>query len=286
MTQPKFVKIVEVSARDGLQNEKKILPVAIRVELVNRLSETGLLAVEAGAFVSPKWVPQMAGSDEVFRQIVKRPGVSYPCLVPNDQGLDAALAAGVKEIAVFLAASETFSQKNINCTIAESFVRNKPVIARALRAGMKVRGYVSCVLGCPYEGAIKPEAVYSVAHWLLTQGCYEVSLGDTIGAGAPDSTKTLLDRFIPHIPGGNLAIHCHDTHNRAIDNIEAALDYGIGTVDSSVAGLGGCPFAPGAKGNVATEKVLALLNRQKITYGIDAARLAQIGPWIRGELSR
>lgn len=277
----KSVRIVEVGPRDGLQNEKAIVPVATKVEFINRLSDAGLKTVEAGAFVSPKWVPQMADTDKVYAAIDKKPGVSYPVLVPNAKGMEAAVATGVKEIAVFAAASETFSQKNINCSIAESLERFAPVMEEAKKHGIKVRGYVSCVLGCPYEGAVAPAAVVKVAKALYAAGCYEISLGDTIGIGRPDTTRALLKAMKKEIPVTALAVHFHDTYGRALDNIQVALEEGVAVIDSATGGLGGCPYAGGkASGNVATEKVLAMLQALKIETGVDIKKISAAGEFI------
>jgi hydroxymethylglutaryl-CoA lyase len=280
------IRLVEVGPRDGLQNEKTLVPLATKVELVNRLSATGLLVVEAGAFVSPKWVPQMADSAEVMGAITRRPGVTYPVLVPNEKGLEAALAVGVTEVAVFGAASEAFSQKNINCSIAESLDRFRPVIDRAKLAGVKVRGYVSCVLGCPYEGAVDPAKVAEVAASLMAMGCYEVSLGDTIGVGNPRAARIMLRRVAEEVPMGRIALHFHDTYGQALANILACIELGARVFDVAVAGLGGCPYAKGASGNVATEDVLYMLNGMGLSTGVDLEALAAIGNWISGELNR
>ena len=279
------IRIVEVGPRDGLQNEKKSLSVETKADFIDLLSDTGLDTIEAGAFVSPKWVPQMADTDKVFARAAKKQGISYPVLVPNEKGMEAALAAGAKEIAVFAAASETFSQKNINCTIAESLERFKPVIALAQKNNIKVRGYVSCVMGCPYEGDIAPEAVVKVAKALYDMGCYEISLGDTIGTGTPQKTQVLLDAVIKEIPVEALAVHFHDTYGRAIENIKVAVAKGIRVVDSATGGLGGCPYAPGAAGNVATEKVLDLADELKIETGVDRAKIVRASQFIRAALS-
>ncbi|MGH8735136.1 MAG: hydroxymethylglutaryl-CoA lyase, partial [Burkholderiales bacterium] len=243
MTLPSRVKIVEVGPRDGLQNEAVPVPLETKVALIDRLSETGLSAIEAGAFVSPKWVPQMADSAEVFRRIKQKPDVSYPVLVPNVKGLELALAAGAQEIAVFGAASESFSQRNINCSIQESLERFGHVCDAAQSAGLKVRGYISCVLGCPYEGEIAPAAVAHVSARLLDLGCYEISLGDTIGSGTPGKTQALIEACAAQVPIAHLAGHYHDTYGQALANIYASLEMGVATFDASVAGLGGCPYA-------------------------------------------
>lgn len=283
---PKKVRLVEVGARDGLQNEKTIVPAAIKIELIDRLSVAGLRTIEAGSFVSPKWVPQMGDTDIVYREIVKTEGVSYPVLVPNIKGMESAIAAGVSEIAIFAAASESFSQKNINCSIAESIERFLPVMALAQENHIKVRGYVSCVLGCPYEGEITPQAVVTVAKKLFDMGCYEISLGDTIGTGTPVKTRALLQAVLAVIPLSSVAVHFHDTYGQALANILVALEEGIAVVDCSVAGLGGCPYAAGASGNVATEDVLYMLNGMGIETGIDLQRLLDAGKFISKALGR
>ncbi len=260
MNLPQRVRIVDVGPRDGLQNEKKLVSTDIKVELIARLGAAGLKAIEATSFVSPKWVPQMGDNSEVMARIARLPGVDYPVLTPNLKGFEAALAAGVKEVAVFGAASESFSQKNINCSIAESLDRFVPVVEAAKAAGIRVRGYVSCVLGCPYEGEIAPEAVARVAATLYAMGCYEVSLGDTIGVGTPGKTRRMLDTVARQVPMDKLAGHYHDTYGQALANIYASLQAGVATFDSSIAGLGGCPYAAGASGNVATEDVVFMLD--------------------------
>lgn len=281
------IRIVEVGPRDGLQNEKTIVPLDTKVELVERLAEAGLPAVEAGAFVSPKWVPQMADSAEVLARLRRRrPGTAYPVLVPNEKGLEAALAAGVTEIAVFGAASESFSQRNINCSIAESLERFRPVAARALAAGVAVRGYVSCVLGCPYEGDIDPGRVAEVSAALVDMGCYEISLGDTIGVGTPAKARAMVRRVAAVVAADRLALHFHDTWGQAVANILACLEEGVTTVDSAVAGLGGCPYAKGASGNVATEDVLYLLHGLGLETGVDLDAVARTGGWISDRLGR
>lgn len=277
MNLPKQVRLVEVGPRDGLQNEKQPISVADKVRLVDELSAAGLGYIEVGSFVSPKWVPQMAGSAEVFAQIRQLPGVTYAALAPNLRGFEAAVQAGVKEVAVFAAASEAFSQKNINCSIAESLERFVPVMDAAKQQGIRVRGYVSCVLGCPYEGAVPAEQVASVARELFAMGCYEVSLGDTIGTGTAGETRRLFEVVGRDIARDKLAGHFHDTYGQALANIYASLLEGIGVFDSSVAGLGGCPYAKGATGNVATEDVLYLLNGLGIDTGIDMDALIAAG---------
>jgi hydroxymethylglutaryl-CoA lyase len=283
---PAAVKIVEVGPRDGLQNESGSIDVETRVQLVNMLAEAGLPIVETGSFVNPKWVPQMASSEAVFSAIERRPGTRYAALTPNLKGFERALAAGADEIAVFAAASEGFSQKNINCSIAESLARFEPVMVAAADAGLPVRGYVSCVVGCPYDGEIPPMQVLTVCRDLLAMGCYEVSLGDTIGVGTAGSIASLLDALLAEIPADQLALHCHDTYGQALANILTGLQLGIATIDSSVAGLGGCPYAHGATGNVATEDVLYLLEGLGIRTGVDAEKLRAAGNYISARLNR
>ncbi|AOE88114.1 hydroxymethylglutaryl-CoA lyase [Pseudomonas sp. TCU-HL1] len=286
MTLPSFVRLVEVGPRDGLQNEKQIISVADKVRLVDDLTAAGLSYVEVGSFVSPKWVPQMAGSGEVFAQIQRKAGVTYGALTPNLKGFEAAVEAGVKEVAVFAAASESFSQKNINCSIAESLERFVPMMEAAKAHGISVRGYVSCVLGCPYEGEVPAEQVAAVAAELYAMGCYEVSLGDTIGTGTAGKTRQLIDAVGARVPRDHLAGHFHDTFGQAVTNIYASLLEGITVFDSSVAGLGGCPYAKGATGNVATEDVLYLLNGMGIETGIDMSKLVAAGQRICSALER
>lgn len=286
MNLPSSVRLVEVGPRDGLQNEKQPIGVNAKIHLINQLSASGLGYIEVGSFVSPQWVPQMAGSAEVFAGIEQRDGVVYAALTPNLKGLEGAIAAGVKEIAVFAAASEAFSQRNINCTIAQSIQRFGPVLELAKAQGISVRGYVSCVLGCPYEGAIAPEQVASVARELYTMGCYEVSLGDTIGAGTPGLTRRLIDTVAQEVPRDKLAGHFHDTYGQALANIYASLLEGISVFDSSIAGLGGCPYAKGATGNVATEDVLYLLNGLGIETGVNLDALIEAGAGICSVLGR
>ncbi|WP_119303507.1 hydroxymethylglutaryl-CoA lyase [Dongia deserti] len=286
MSLPSRVKVVEVGPRDGLQNEAKPVPLETKVALIDRLSETGLTAIEAGAFVSPKWVPQMADSAEVFRRIKQKPQVSYPVLVPNVKGLELALAAGVQEIAVFGAASESFSQRNINCSIEESLERFGPVCDAAQSAGLKVRGYVSCVLGCPYEGEIAPDAVARVAKALIGMGCYEVSLGDTIGIGTPIKAQRMIEVVAQDVDISHLAAHFHDTYGQALANLLAVLQMGVAVMDASVSGLGGCPYAPGASGNVATEDVVYMLHGLGIETGIDLNQLVETGAFISQALDR
>ena len=286
VTVTNFVRLVEVGPRDGLQNEKAEVPTAVKVELIERLAAAGLPAVEATAFVSPKWVPQMADHTEVLERIRRKPGVDYPVLAPNLKGFEAARAAGATEVAIFGAASEAFSKKNINCSIAESLERFRPIAAEAAKHGIKVRGYVSCVLGCPYEGEVAPERVADVAAALYEMGCYEVSLGDTVGVGTPGKTKAMIEACARRVPMEKLAGHYHDTYGQALANIYASLEMGVHTFDASVAGLGGCPYAAGASGNVATEDVVYLLNGLGLRTGVDLAQLVDIGRWICGVLGR
>ncbi len=283
---PRRVKMVDVGPRDGLQNEPGVVSTDAKVELVDRLSDAGLPAVEATSFVSPKWVPQMADAPEVMARIRRRPGVSYPVLVPNMKGLEGAMAAGAKEIAVFGAATESFSQRNTNCSIAESFERFEPVCKTALDNGIKVRGYISVVLGCPYEGEVAPRAVADVARRLWAMGCYEISLGDTIGAGTPGKAQRMIEAVAAHIPVEKLGGHYHDTYGQAVANILASLEMGVASFDSSVAGLGGCPYSPGATGNVASEDVLYLLDGLGIETGVSMDRLLEAAEYICGVLGR
>ena len=276
---PKEVRIVEVGPRDGLQNEPRPVSTEDKLELIERLALAGLTTIEATAFVSPKWVPQMADHAEV-RQVKRHPGVTYPVLVPNMKGFEAALAAGAEEVAVFGAASEAFSQKNINCSIAESLERFRPVIEAAKQHGVRVRGYVSCVLGCPYQGEVAPEAVAQVARELFAMGCYEIVPSDTIGAGTPGWTKVMLETVAKDVPLDKVAGHYHDTFGQALANIYASLETSVAVFDSSVAGLGGCPYSPGASGNVATEDVVYMLNGLNIQTGINLDRLCEAGDFI------
>lgn len=286
MRLPQRAKMVEVGPRDGLQNEAEIVPTATKIRLIDALAGAGLPVVEAGAFVSPKWVPQMADSADVFAGIQRRDGVDYPVLVPNMKGLAAARAAGVRSIAVFGAASETFSQRNINCSIAESLERFAAVCEAARADGMTVRGYISCVLGCPYEGEIAPEAVVEVAARLLAMGCAEISLGDTIGVGTPARAQTMIRTVAERVPIKKLAVHFHDTYGQALANILASLELGVAVVDSSVAGLGGCPYADGASGNVASEDVLYMLNGLGVATGVDLDALVAAGRDVCAALGR
>jgi hydroxymethylglutaryl-CoA lyase len=277
---------VDVGPRDGLQNEPKSVPTSVKIELIERLQDAGVPAVEATAFVSPKWVPQMADHAEVIAGIRKRPGVAYPVLVPNMKGFEAARDAGAKEVAVFGAATETFSRKNINCSIAESLERFAPVVAAAKAAGMRVRGYISCVAGCPYEGEVKPAAVAQLAGELYRMGCYEVSLGDTIGVGTPKKIGALIEAVAKKVPIAKIGGHYHDTYGQALANIYASLELGVKTFDSSVAGLGGCPYAKGATGNVATEDVIYMLDGLDIDTGVDLQKLFRAGEFICKALGR
>ena len=284
MAAPEFVRIVEVGPRDGLQNETRSMPTSVKIELIERLAAAGLKSIEATAFVSPKWVPQMADSTEVLRGIRRIPGVVYSALTPNLKGFEAALEAGAMEVAVFAAASETFSQKNINCSIAESFERFRPVMEAARVAQIPVRGYVSCALGCPYEGAVPPGKVSEVARKLFGDGCYEISLGDTIGVGTPKQTAVMLRAVSEGVPARHLASHYHDTYGQALANVHASLELGVRVFDASISGLGGCPYAPGALGNVATEDLLYMLNGMGFETGIDMGKLIAAGTLICAEL--
>jgi hydroxymethylglutaryl-CoA lyase len=286
MTLPGKVRLVDVGPRDGLQNEKGELPTAVKLELIERLADAGLPAVEATAFVSPKWIPQMADHTEVLEGIRRRPGVHYPVLTPNLKGFEAARAAGADEVAIFGAASEAFSKKNINCSIAESLERFRPVADAAGKSGIRLRGYLSCVVGCPYEGDVAPAKVAEVAGALYDMGCYEVSLGDTIGVGTPLRTQRMIEAVTRRVPVEKLAGHYHDTYGQALANIYASLELGVATFDASVAGLGGCPYAAGASGNVATEDVLYLLDGLGIETGVDLDKVVEAGQWICAILGR
>lgn len=277
---------MEVGPRDGLQNEPKLLPAATKIELINQLSETGLRTIEATSFVSAKWVPQMGDNAEVLKGIRKVTGISYPVLTPNLKGFESALEAGAEEVAVFGAASDAFSLKNVNCTAAEAIERFKPVLKAAQKHGVRVRGYVSTVVGCPYEGAVAPSAVVKVVEALYQMGCYEISLGDTIGVGTPGTMRRMLDEVTKVVPAKDLAVHCHDTYGQALSNILVSLDYGIRVVDSSVSGLGGCPYAKGASGNAATEDVVYLLHGMGLDTGVNLDKLIQVGRYICTELGR
>ncbi|WNO61747.1 hydroxymethylglutaryl-CoA lyase [Rheinheimera sp. MMS21-TC3] len=285
MTLPKQVRLVEVGPRDGLQNEVSV-STADKIELINQLAAAGHSYIESGAFVSPKWVPQMADSAEVFAGINRQANITYAALTPNLKGYEAAKLANASEVAIFGAASEAFSQKNINCSIAESLARFEPVMAAAKRDGFKVRGYVSCVVGCPYQGEVAPSEVARVAKALLDMGCYEISLGDTIGVGTPNSVNAMLDAVLAIVPVEKVAVHFHDTYGQALTNIYVALNRGVSVIDSAVAGLGGCPYAAGASGNVATEDVVYLLNGLGISHGVDLDSLAAAGRFITSKLGK
>jgi hydroxymethylglutaryl-CoA lyase len=286
MDLPAKVTLVEVGPRDGLQNEPAAIPLEAKLQLIDDLARAGHTVIEAGSFVNPKWVPQMADSEAVFAGIERRPGVRYAALTPNLRGFERALGAGADEVAIFAAASEAFSQKNINCSVAESLQRFNEVMAAASGRDIPVRGYVSCVLGCPYEGEVAPQAVAEVTGQLLAMGCYEVSLGDTIGTGTAGSMARLLEVLLGRFRPGQLAVHCHDTYGQALSNILVALQHGIATVDASVAGLGGCPYAKGASGNVATEDVVYMLDGLGIETGLDLPTLVAAGNRISQVLGR
>ncbi|MCY7294184.1 hydroxymethylglutaryl-CoA lyase [Alteromonas sp. a30] len=286
MAYPKRATIFEMGPRDGLQNEKTLIKIEDKIELVAGLAEAGLVKIETGSFVSPKWVPQMADSGEIFKRIERKSGVHYTALTPNMKGFEAALAAKVSEVAIFGAASESFTQKNINCSIAESIERFQPIMDAAKAHNIPVRGYVSCVVGCPYEGDIAPEKVAEVSQILFEMGCYEISLGDTIGVGTPVKIQQMLDAVIAKVPVEKLAVHFHDTYGQALPNILVALQNGISVIDSSVAGLGGCPYAKGASGNVSTEDVVYMLHGMGIETGIDLDKLVQVSAKIMGALQR
>ena len=281
-----LIRVVEVGPRDGLQNERQEIPTATKLELIDRLSDCELSVIEATSFVSPKWVPQLADAEELLRDLEPHPGTRYPVLVPNLSGLDRAMRAGAQEIAVFTAASETFSQRNTNCSIAESLERITPVVEKARDAGMPVRGYVSCVLGCPYEDTIEAGAVARVCEQLLTLGCGEISLGDTIGVGTPGQARAMLLTVAESVPMEQLAVHFHDTYGQALANILACLEAGVRCVDGSVAGLGGCPYARGASGNVATEDVIYMLHGLGFGTGVNLELLSLTGQWISSQLER
>lgn len=283
---PASVRIVEVGPRDGLQNEKTIVPAATKIELIDRLSRTGLQTIEATSFVSPKWVPQLADAAEVYAGIDRQPGIAYPVLVPNLQGYERAIAVGVREVAVFAAASEAFSRKNINATIDESLDRFAPVLERARADGVKVRGYVSTVLGCPYQGDVPLADVVRVARRLHDAGCYEISLGDTIGIGTPTKARAMLAAVGEAVPMNALAIHFHDTRGQALANILACLELGVAVVDAAVSGAGGCPYANGATGNVASEDVVYMLEGMGVATGVDLPRLVETGNWLSARLGR
>ena len=280
------VRIVEVGPRDGLQNEKAIIATRDKIQLIDRLSETGLQCIEATSFVSPKWIPQLADAAEVFSGILRKPGISYPVLVPNEQGFDRALAAGATEVAVFSAASEAFNRKNINASIDESIERFKPILERAAVLGVRVRGYVSTVLGCPYQGDVPVVDVVRVARRMHDLGCYEISLGDTIGVGTPMKARDMLRAVAEEVPMSALAVHFHDTRGQALANILACLDEGVRVVDCAVSGTGGCPYAKGASGNVATEDVVYMLEGMGMATGVDLPRLVETGLWLSALLGR
>jgi isopropylmalate/homocitrate/citramalate synthase len=286
MKLPARVRLVEVGPRDGLQNEKATVPADVKVGLIDRLTEAGFPAIEATSFVSPKWVPQMADASEVMARIRRKEGVRYPVLTPNLKGFEAALAAKADEVAVFVAASETFSRKNINCSIAESLERARPIFAAAKANGVRVRGYISCVLGCPYEGEVDRQTVADVAAALWREGAYEVSLGDTIGVGTAGKTQALISAVAAGVPAACLAGHFHDTYGQALTNVYAAMELGMATFDCSVAGLGGCPYAKGATGNVASEDVVYLLTGLGIETGVDLTKLRVAGQYISDFLGR
>lgn len=286
MTLPSSVQLVEVGPRDGLQNQKQTIALAAKVQLIDDLADAGHTVIEAGSFVNPKWVPQMSDSEQVFNGITRRAGVRYCALTPNLQGFERALAVGADEVAIFAAASETFSHKNINCSVADSLQRYQQLMEAARQHNIAVRGYVSCVLGCPYEGDVAPMAVAEVTGKLLEMGCYEVSLGDTIGVGSAGGMQRLLGELLARFKPADLAVHCHDTYGQALSNILVALQHGIATVDTSVAGLGGCPYAPGASGNVATEDVVYMLHGMGIETGLDLDKLIAAGSRISATLGR
>lgn len=286
MSLPKQVRIVEVGPRDGLQNEKQAIPTSAKIQLIENLVDAGLHYIEAGSFVNPKWVPQMADSGEVFSGIARKQGVTYAALTPNLQGYERAIAVGANEVAIFAAASEAFSQKNINCSIAESIARFETLISAAKKQQIPVRGYISCVAGCPYAGKVDPNIVAGIANDLLALGCYEISLGDTIGVGTAGQIKQLVEILARTIPIEKIAVHTHDTYGQALANIYAALETGVSVIDSSVAGLGGCPYAVGATGNVATEDVVYLLNGLGIEHGIDLEKLIYAGNTISNVLGK
>lgn len=283
---PARVKIVEVGPRDGLQNEKNIVPTAVKIKLIDMLSEAGLPVIEATSFVSPKWVPQMADHTEVLKGIQKFPGISYPVLTPNLKGFQTAVAAGAKEVCVFGAASELFTKKNINCSIDESLQRFDEIMKAARAANISVRGYVSCALGCPYEGKISPAKVAEVSKKLYSKGCYEISLGDTIGVGTPGIMKDMLSAVMQEVPLTALAVHCHDTYGQALANTLMALQMGVSVVDASVSGLGGCPYAQGASGNLATEDLVYMLTGLGIQTGVNLQKLQDAGAFICQALNR
>ena len=280
------VRIVEVGPRDGLQDESRYVPVETKLRLIHRLADTGLPVIEVTSFVSPRWVPQLADAEEIMAGLKHRPGTDFAVLVPNEKGYERARAAGAEEVAVFSAASEAFNRKNINCSIEESFARFRPVLKQAQADGVRVRGYISCVLGCPYQGEVPIGDVVRVAEALFEAGCSEISLGDTIGVGTPEKTGRMLDAVLGSVPADRLAVHLHDTYGQALANILVALDKGLRIVDSSVGGLGGCPYARGATGNVATEDVVYMLEGMGMHTGVDLKALSRVGHWITGRLGR
>ena len=280
------VKIVEVGPRDGLQDESRYVPVETKLRLIHRLAECGIPVVEATSFVSPRWVPQLADAEDVMAGLKRKPGTRYPVLVPNETGYERARSAGAREVAVFSAASEAFNRRNINCSIDESFERFRPVLVRAKADEVRVRGYISCVLGCPYQGKVPIADVVRVAEALQGSGCDEISLGDTIGVGTPEETGEMLDAVLGSVPADRLAVHLHDTYGQALANIHVALDRGLRIIDCSVAGLGGCPYARGATGNVATEDVVYMLEGMGMDTGVDLKALSRVGNWIAGKLGR
>ncbi len=286
MSFPHYVKMVEVGPRDGLQNEPQMISAAVKIDFINRLSETGLSVIEATSFVSPQWIPQLADHAAVFQGIHKKAGVCYPVLVPNLTGLQNAVAVGVKDIAVFTSPSQQFNQHNIHCSVEESLERIAQILAAAAKQGLRVRGYLSCVLGCPYEGKMAPQKVAALAEQLINLGCYEISLGDTIGVGTPLAVVQMLGAVIEKMPVEKLAVHFHDTYGQALANIYAALETGVAVIDSSVAGLGGCPYAKGASGNVASEDVLYLLNGMGIETRVDLSKLIGVGRFITHQLGK
>ncbi|XP_044765495.1 hydroxymethylglutaryl-CoA lyase, mitochondrial [Coccinella septempunctata] len=283
---PTAVKIVEVGPRDGLQNEPVNLPTEVKIDFINKLSETGLRAIEVTSFVSPKWIPQMADNTKVYTGILKKDNISYPVLVPNVVGLESALKAGVKEIAVFASASESFSRKNTNCSAQEGIDRIKKIVDVAKKHNLKIRGYISCVVGCPYDGFIKPLAVTKAVNALLELGCYEISLGDTIGVGTKKTIYNMIQDILNTTEPKNLAIHCHDTYGQALTNICTALELGVSVIDSSVSGLGGCPYAKGATGNVATEDLVYMLHGLEVNTGVDLKKLIAVGNFISTAINR
>ncbi len=284
MSGKEAVRVIEVGPRDGLQNESRRVPAQVKIGLINKLADAGLRSIEAASFVSPKWVPQMADSTEVMRGLAPRDGVVYSALTPNLQGFQSAVAAGVEEVAIFASASETFSQRNINCSIGESLQRFRPLLMAAKQTGVRVRGYVSCALGCPFEGEIAAQAVAEVARRLYGEGCYEISLGDTIGVGTPAKARDLIRVVTDSVPVAALAGHFHDTYGQALANVYACLESGVRVFDASVSGLGGCPYAPGAQGNLATEDLVYMLNGLGCATGVDLEKLADAGAYICAEL--